>query len=81
MQRFLDMVENNVGSSELDADEINHGALSDEQAYIEVSPSLKIGNKNKNRTRNFNEENILLALAWLEVSMDPVQSDQNHNTY
>jgi len=44
---------------------------------------LKIGNKNKKRTRNFSEkEDILLASAWLEVSMDAVQSiDQTRSSY
>ena len=43
---------------------------------------MKIRNKNKKRTRNFSEkEDILLASAWLEVSMDAVQSiDQTRNS-
>ena len=89
MQSWVNLVESNIGSSELDANEINFGAMLDEQANteeptpIEVSPSLKIGKKNKKRIRNFSEkEDILLASAWLEVSMDPVQSvDQNRNTH
>ena len=72
---------------ELDADEFNFGAMPNEQASKEIpteaSPPLKIGNKNKKRTRNFSEkEDILLASAWLEVSMDPVQSiDQTRSSY
>ena len=89
MQSWINLVESNIGSSELDANEINFGAMLDEQANteeptpIEVSPSLKIGKKNKKRIRNFSEkEDILLASAWLEVSMDPAQSvDQNRSTY
>lgn len=44
---------------------------------------MKVGNKNKKRTRNFSEkEDILLASAWLEVSMDAVQSiDQTRSSY
>ena len=89
MDSWVEFVENNTGSTELDADEINFGAMPDEQAnteeptLIEVSPSLKIGKKNKKRIRNFSEkEDILLASAWLEVSMDPVQSiDQTRSSY
>ncbi|CAL5052692.1 unnamed protein product [Urochloa decumbens] len=83
IQSWVGLVQSNIGSSELDADEINFGALPEEQAIAEVSPSLKIGNNNKKRTKNFCEkEDILLASAWLEISMDPVQSvDQTHGTY
>ena len=51
MQRFLDMVENNVGSSELDADEINHGALPDEQACTKYS-HLKYSHSKCSRRSN-----------------------------
>ena len=87
MESWVELVENNTGSSELDADEFNFGAMPTEQASTkiptEASPPLKIGNKNKKRTRNFSEkEDILLASAWLEVSMDPVQSiDQTRSSY
>jgi hypothetical protein len=47
----VELVENNVGSSELDADEINYGAMPDEQASTEapteVSPPLKIGSRTR----------------------------------
>ena len=87
MDSWVELVENNTGSSELDADEFNFGAMPNEQASKEIpteaSPPLKIGNKNKKRTRNFSEkEDILLASAWLEVRMDPVQSiDQTRSSY
>ena len=89
MQSWVNLVESNIGSSELNADAINFGAMLDEQANTkapkttEVSPLLKSGNKNKKTTGNFSEqEDILMASAWLEVSMDPVQSvDQNRNTH
>ena len=87
MESWVELVENNTGSTELDADEFNFGAMPNEQASTEIpteaSPPLKIGNKNKKRTRNFSEkEDILLASAWLEVRMDPVQSiDQTRSSY
>ncbi|PUZ76493.1 hypothetical protein GQ55_1G295500 [Panicum hallii var. hallii] len=86
IQSWVELV-NNVGSSELDADEFNFGVLPNEQACTDAStdasPPLKIGNKNKKRTRNFSKQkDILLASAWLEVSMDPVQGvDQTRSTY
>jgi hypothetical protein len=45
MQSWVELVENNVGSSELDADEFNFGALPNEQASTEAptdaSPPLR----------------------------------------
>ncbi|RLM75526.1 hypothetical protein C2845_PM15G17440 [Panicum miliaceum] len=89
MNTWMNLVETNIGSSELDVDEINFGAMPDEQVNTEaptsteISPPLKSGNKNNKRTRNFSEkEDILLASAWLEVSMDPIQVvDQTRSTY
>ena len=87
MDSWVELLENNTGSSELDADEFNFGAMPTEQASTEIpteaSPPLKTGKKNKKRTRNFSDkEDILLASAWLEVSMDPVQSiDQTRSSY
>jgi hypothetical protein len=74
MQIWTEMVQHNIGRSKLDADEFIFGAMPEEHGQTEVvakvSPSLKM--RNKKRTRNFSEgEDILLALAWLEISMDP----------
>jgi len=61
MQSWVNLVESNIGSSELNADAINFGAMLDEQANTkapkttEVSPLLKSGNKNKKTTGNFSE--------------------------
>jgi hypothetical protein len=87
MQTWVELVQNNVGSIELDADQFNFGAMPEEEEHIEVvaeaSPPLKMGNKNKKRSRNFSEkEDMLLASAWLEISLNLVQNiDQTRNTY
>ncbi|CAL5060965.1 unnamed protein product [Urochloa decumbens] len=80
---WVGLVQSNVGSSELDAEEFNFGVMPEEQQIADDSPSLNIGTKNKKGTKKFCEkEDILLASAWLEISMDPVQSaDQTHGTY
>jgi hypothetical protein len=87
METFMDLVQNSAGTIDLDADEFNFGAMPHEEeeteASAEVSPPFRMGNTNRKRTRNFNEkEDILLASAWLEISMDPVQNvDQTRSTY
>jgi hypothetical protein len=87
METFMELVQNNAGSIELDANEFIFGAMPSEQEQTEetaeASPPLKMGNKSRKRTRNFNEkEDILLASAWLEISMDAVQNvDQTRSTY
>jgi hypothetical protein len=87
MQTWVELVQNNVGSIELDADQFNFGAMPEEEEHIEVvaeaSPPLKMGNKNKKRSRNFSEkEDMLLVSAWLEISLNLVQNiDQTRDTY
>lgn len=83
MQSWVDLIQADVGSSQLDTDEFNFGVTPDEEAVAEISPPLKIGNQNKKRSKNFCEkEDMLLSSAWLEVTMDPVQSvDQTRSTY
>ena len=41
MQSWMNLVECNIGSSELDADEINFGAMPDEQANTEAPKTSK----------------------------------------
>jgi hypothetical protein len=86
METFMDLVQNSARTIDPDADEFNFGAMPHEEeaeASAEVSPPLKMGNTNRKRTRNFNDkEDILLASAWLEISMDPIQNvDQTRSTY
>ena len=80
--------QNGVGSSaDLEWDETQFASPQEDQMVVEeavveveASPVLK---GNKKRTRNFSvQEDNLLVVAWLEISMDAVQSiDQPRATY
>ncbi|CAN6201439.1 unnamed protein product [Urochloa humidicola] len=82
MENWEHFVDTNVDSSELelDADDFQLGSLPVQQPIVEASATVK---GNKKRSKNFSEkEDLLLVSAWLEISMDPVQSiDQTRATY
>ncbi|CAL4919738.1 unnamed protein product [Urochloa decumbens] len=82
MENWDPFVDTNVDNSEpeLDTDDFQLGSLPIQQPIVEASASVK---GNKKRSKNFNEkEDLLLVSAWLEISMDPVQSiDQTRATY
>ncbi|CAN6347292.1 unnamed protein product, partial [Urochloa humidicola] len=82
MESWDHLVDTNVENSELeaDADDFQVGSIPIQQSIGESSAPVK---GNKKRSKNFSEkEDVLLVSAWLEISVDPVQSiDQTRATY